>query len=156
MKVVIILVVFLAVVLIGVKYLDTELKTREFGVQTAFGEVTDMGIQMDIALTAAMVERESPDGSTQYNSTWQRWMERHFELRDDSGQVVDIKYQNGSKLISAKPGSPEQGFLRAFLVPGKTYTLRYQPILSEPLVAEGEITAPHDRRSLFLLKLVAR
>ena len=46
MKVVIILVVFLAVVLIGVKYLDTELKTREFGVQTAFGEVTDMGIQV--------------------------------------------------------------------------------------------------------------
>ena len=92
MKVVIALVVLGGLAFIGVKYLDTGLNRLEFDMHVAFGEPTETEVQMDLALTQRMVEREDLEGSSINNSAWQIWMDRHFELLDDDGEPVLIKY----------------------------------------------------------------
>ena len=156
MKVIVALVVLGGLAFIGIKYLDTGLNRLEFDMHVAFGEPTETEVQMDLALTQRMVERDDLEGSSINNSAWQIWMDRHFELLDDDGEPVLIKYQNGSSLIGGKPGSPEVGYLSVRLIVGQTYTLRYTPVRGESLVATSELTAPSRRRSMFLMKLIGR
>ncbi|RJP36294.1 MAG: hypothetical protein C4547_07580 [Phycisphaerales bacterium] len=152
--VVLLLIVGLAIYL-GIGYMDRGLSTQRYDMYVAFGDPGEQGIEFNVTLTEGMTEREPPAGNPQFNATWQEWMEAHFKLVDADGQPVAITYLNDSKLIGAKPGSPDVGYLRAYLSPGSEYTLHYTPVSDQPTVGRGVFTAPDRRKEAFLLKVVA-
>lgn len=118
----------------------------DVSMQVAYGELEGEGLQMDIVLTAAMSNYDSPIGDTRYVTVWQKWVDSHFDLRDNSGNSLEANYENDSTLHQGSRGSPDVGYLNATLEPGQIYTLRYTPSTSEPRTCEVTITAPEEKQ----------
>ncbi len=156
MKAIVVLLLIIGVAAyFGFQAMDQGMAVQRFDMYAAFGEPNDAGVELNVTLTAGMTEREAPEGNTQFNAAWQEWVERHFRLFDADGQPVAVEYINESKLIGAKPGSPDVGYLRAVLTPGASYTLEYTPVRDQPTVGRATFTAPDRRREPFMLKVSA-
>ena len=116
--------------------------------QVAYGEPEEKGILMDIVLTTAMSNYDPPIGDKRYVQVWRKWIDSHFDLRDNSGNSLEATYKNDSKLHQGSRGSPDVGYLNATLEPGQIYTLRYTPSTSEPRTCEVTITAPNEEQKV--------
>lgn len=77
------------------------------------------------------------DGPTQFTASgkpdWEHWLDGHFVLTDDTGNVIDLK-KGGFKskdIDEMKAGSAEFIALGK-LDAGKTYTLDFIPVVGQP------------------------
>lgn len=122
-------------------------------VQVVFGEPTERGIPMDIVLTGRYTHADRPDSSSAPNWKWQRWLDAHFEMRDQAGTKIAIKYDHVSDRIHDFGGRVGVGYIKAILEPGQQYILRYQRTVGASEAYEGGIVAPNEAKTMHLITL---
>lgn len=110
----------------------------------AFGEPTgEKKIEMNICMPLNTRKAEvPPEGGIPRVLEWYQWIDRHWLLADESGAKVPITSMGSSTLVSdAKAGGAPDGWLRADLDVGKSYTLTYTPMHDEPKTFQYKFTA---------------
>jgi hypothetical protein len=112
-------------------------------VQIAFGYPDAQGMLMNGVVTDTMTSVDPPEWETEeemrYHGANQKWVTGHFDLLDEAGTRIALKYLDMSRLIAA-PGNAS--FFEAKLTPGKKYTLCYRPKADRPVRYKGVFLVP--------------
>lgn len=100
-----------------------------YSISMAFGFPKEDTIEMQAIATMAMSVTEPPRADPETGKPlWEEWVDQHFDLRDAGGNRVALGLRQTSDMIPKNKvvGTPE-GFLRAQLKTGQTYTFDYIP-----------------------------
>ena len=120
-----------------------------FMVGYAMGDPGEETIQMHVIVSMPMVNtegrRRTKDGRL---TTWEEWIEEHFDLRDDAGRKVPLAREAWSSLISQQQASNPEFFMRAELRKGVNYIFDYIPIRDDWFRYRHNFTAPADSQPL--------
>lgn len=91
-------------------------------------------LQLQIVIAPLTVKRDPPEIKRAGDivvENWDKWIDDHFTLTDESGERMRLDRKHFGNLIpERKVGTPDS-YLHSYLTIGKTYTLEFVPVISE-------------------------
>ena len=111
----------------------------------AFGAPRGDTIQMNLSITFRMVMTDPPrvDEKKDQSAIMKEWVAEHFQLRDESGEVVRLQRMGMSAmLINHRAARAADSYLGAELKQGQKYVMEYVPRTAEAKRYRFEFMAP--------------
>jgi len=151
MKGIVVLILLLAV---GAFFLSRYLTGEAFADQghplaVAWGAATTDTVEMQIGVPPLIALADPPEYSERNTPKWGEWTEKHFQLHDETGQVIPFRRIGTSALFVGEvaAGAPEF-VLCADLKKGAKYSCDFVPIVSKGKRYRYSFTVPTESQKV--------